>query len=122
MPARLLLLRALETSLRASHEAILARDLAGLQLLTAEQATLQHKLATRAPEDSAAGAASVSSALYDAHWRALQMGRIQSALLRRALQSLRTLAHLLASRSSAYTLPLGGTVPARRYQPFMKEG
>jgi hypothetical protein len=119
--ARLALLCALETSLLASHEAILTRDRARLQFLTAEQAGLQRELATLGPEGSAANDPAASSALQQAHRRVLQMGRIQMALLRRAFQALRALAHLLARRNAEYVPPPFRASPARRYQPFAKE-
>jgi len=113
----LLLLADLESSLRASQRALLARDLALLERLTDEQFHLQQRLAllpvTRSGsclDESPATAVdtSMNSAVIAAHRRLLHLGRVHGALLDRAQQRLRTLARFLADPQAPYGPAPGG--------------
>jgi len=102
VPALAGLLAHLKANFHASQHALLARDLGRLESLAAEQAGLRlamaHVLNQRwlqpdlLPADLSREARDV-----------LQLGRVQSALLDRAQQSLRTIANLLAGTQAAYT-------------------
>jgi hypothetical protein len=104
---RLALLAELEASLRATLEAVLARNLSCLGQLTDQQASLCWELSLlKAPST---GAHDKDKRVHCACARVLHLGRVQSALLRRAQQSLRTASNLLAGRQAAY-----GPVPGCR--------
>lgn len=112
--ARLALLAELETSLLASHRALLAREISSLEKHTAEQMRLHRALAVLpAPRSHSSANSSVScrpalaAELRAAEQRVLQLGRVQAALLVRAQRWLRTVAHLLAGVGKTYAPPCG---------------
>lgn len=94
---RLALLNDLESSLRASEQAILARDVARLERATEEQANLHRRLVMLPVRGS-----SFSPAVREAQQRVLDLGRVQSALLERARQRLRMLANWIAGPEAQY--------------------
>lgn len=92
------LLSDLESSLRLSQQAILARDLEKLEGATEKQAQLHRRLhMLPALEEESA-----SSGVVEAHRRVLALGRVQGALLMRAEQRLRMLANLIAGSQAEY--------------------
>lgn len=99
---RLALLGDLESSLRASGQAILSRDVAKLERVTEEQAVLNRRLLLLPPE-----VGRVSPAATSAHRRVLALVRIQSALLQRAVYRLRVLANWIAGTRAEYR-PVSG--------------
>lgn len=94
---RLALLNDLESSLRASEQAILARDVARLERATEEQTSLHRRLVMLPVRGS-----SFSPAVREAQQRVLDLGRVQSALLERARQRLRMLANWIAGPEAQY--------------------
>ncbi|HEY1271179.1 MAG TPA: hypothetical protein VGF08_04315 [Terriglobales bacterium] len=95
----------LEASLRASQEALLARDLGKIEQLTREQMDLQRALGAMVEEPGlkqVLQAIARGHVLWATHRRVLQLSRVQCALLRRAQQSLRTLSCWLAGTNSQY--------------------
>jgi flagellar biosynthesis/type III secretory pathway chaperone len=112
--ARQTLLSQLETSLEASQQALLARDLPRLEQLTGEQNVLLRSLATlsTAPETSRAKTSVSEDPLLlkdpfvlkvrAAAARTLHLGRVQQALLDRAQRSLRALSRLIAGPQASY--------------------
>ncbi len=109
--------RELETSLLASQNALLSGDLARLEQLTGEQASLQCKLSlvlrphaaqrqtgTEGGVDSPAPI-SLSRAVRSAQMRVLHLGRVQIALLARRQQGLRILRHRMAGLQTLYGPP-----------------
>jgi hypothetical protein len=114
----LAILTELQASLEASQQALLARDLAGMEQGTRDQRRLQQALAalwtprcicefhgsrdTVQPADFHATAARV-------HF----LGRVQLALLGRALRSLNVLAHLVSGPAASYS-PSSGAVAIER--------
>ena len=105
------LLSRLEATLEASQKALLARDLAGLQLLIREQ----HFLVRAFFEFSSHTAipASSKAEVCTAAMRVLALGRTQRSLLDRMQRFLRALGHLVAGPTATYSQPL---VPARMGQ------
>ena len=95
--AQLGLLLDLEASLRASQQATLARDLEGLERLTADQARLRRALADMAKTGSAGDAA-----VWAAQDRVLHQGRVQLFLLAFARRRLHMLAHVRAGCEAWY--------------------
>jgi hypothetical protein len=111
----LALLADLENSLCSSQAALLARDVVRIEQLASEQAELRHALsAFLHPPDASVSGYEITfpgarrEAVRAAQARVLHLGRVQSALLRRAQRSLRTISHLLAEPQSAYGPPVGG--------------
>jgi hypothetical protein len=136
------LLLELEASLKTSQRALLTRDLASIEQGTREQTRLvgslsivsapiaaqlaahlagdPHQIATalsnpahrsRVRLDSRLSA-QVSSQVNAASIRILYLGRVQAALLVRARQCLRMLAHLVAGPQAGYGPPHGDVRPA----------
>lgn len=95
---RLALLQDLESSLRASEQAIVSRKVEQLEQATAEQAELHRRLDHLPAPD----AESISPESMAAHRRVLAAGRILSVLLKRAQQRLRMLANLVAGTQTEY--------------------
>ena len=95
----------LEASLLSSQEALLARDLAGVEQGTREQVRLQRAFEILRPWD----AAQTSSELRATAMRILHLGRVQAALLDRAQRSLRMISNLLAGPEASYGPPLCGS-------------
>jgi len=93
----LALLLALEASLRASQQAVLARELEGLEKLTADQERLRRALADLANPGSAADAS-----VRAAQDRVLHQGRVQLSLLAYARRRLQVLANVLAGCEAPY--------------------
>lgn len=94
---RVALLGDLESSLRETEQAILARDVARLERATDAQANLQRRLVLLPVRRS-----SVSPAVKEAELRVLRLGQIESALLGRAQQRLRMLANWMAGPEAQY--------------------
>ena len=112
----LALLRELEASLESTQQAVLARDLAGLEQGTREQLRLRQELEilwawdrTHPHADPAAGTCNLRDApdlmveLRAIGMRVLLLGRVQAAVLLRAQRSLRMMAALLAGPESSYS-------------------
>jgi len=103
----------LEASLLSSQEALLARDLAGVEQGTCEQVRLQRALEILRPCEAAQTSDSertrASSELRAAAIRILHLGRVQAALLDRAQRSLRMISNLLAGPEASYGPPLCGS-------------
>jgi len=127
--ACLALLADLETNLRSSQAALLSRAVVRTEQLTAEQAELRHGLSTflrpadaRVSEHNGIFVGARSDAVAAAQAGILHLGRVQSALLRRALQSLRVISHLLAEPQSGYGPPLADRgIGERRQEPPSEE-
>ena len=103
--AAIALLRELESSLCASQQALLMRDLAGLERSQGEQIGLRKSLDLLPhdawqPRDQGLAAALGSSVL-----RVRQQARVQDALLNRAQRWLRILANLVAGTEANYVPP-----------------
>ena len=112
----LALLRELEASLESTQQAVLARDLAGLEQGTREQLRLRQELEilwawdrTHPHADPTGGTRNLPDTsdlmveLRAVGMRVLHLGRVQAALLVRAQRSLRMIAHLLAGPESSYS-------------------
>jgi len=113
-PDRLRLLCELAASLQASQQALLARDVAGLERLTAEQALLGRQI--RHSGDAR------SEAVLAAEKRVLDLGRIQNFLLDRAQRSLRTASNRAAGPHSDYAPARAtGSIELRRNPAPAKE-
>ncbi len=105
-------LRELESSILASNQALLARDLPGIERLNYEQAGLLQSLdvflsaspQTRNPE--------LAAALNAAAKRVLQLTRIQQALLARAQRWLIILTNLSAGTGASYRPPSHPRAPS----------
>jgi hypothetical protein len=112
---RLALLGELEASLDASRKALLALDLAGIELGTREQVGLLRKL------EAVLGRGTVQPGLEDetrrSGQRILQAARLQWALLARARAKLRVLANMLAGQNVSY-----GPLVARNSAPLQAFG
>lgn len=115
------LLAEMERSLEASQRALLSRDVAGMELATAEQIGLRQSLEilwSRVPglPDGARGndATQLDPALVAglraAEWRVLYLVRVQAALLTRAQRSLRMVSNLLAGPEASYAAPIPNRV------------
>jgi flagellar biosynthesis/type III secretory pathway chaperone len=106
--ACLALLHDLETSLQASQQALLARDLPRLEQLTREQNALRRDLvalwtaAKTLPTKTSISEDSLALELRTSAARVLHLGRIQLALLDRAQRSLRALSRLIAGPQASY--------------------
>lgn len=103
--AAIALLRELESSLCASQQALLMRDLAGLERSQGEQIGLRKSLDLLPhdawqPRDQVLAAALGSSVM-----RVRQQARVQDALLNRAQRWLRILANLVAGTEANYVPP-----------------
>lgn len=108
------LLSELESSLHASQQALLARDLTAIEQQTREQQRLQRGLAALwsssvaapiGPPPGASGARfapEFSPQLRPAQMRILHLARVQSGLLRRAQQTLAILANFAAGPEACY--------------------
>jgi hypothetical protein len=94
----LALLADLESSLRASHQAILARDVSRLEQLTEQQASFQTRLQTSV---SASTDSSVEH-LRPAQSRVLHLARVQRGLLDRMQRRLNMLSNLTAGAQADY--------------------
>ena len=108
-PICLALLAELETSLRSSQAALLARDVARIEQLTSEQAKLQRLLLEFFPPSESRGSGGVrvlrgawGDQLQGALMRMRHLARVQTALLRRAERSLRAVSHLVAEPQAGY--------------------
>ena len=106
--AQLALLGELAASLQSSHQAVLTRDVAALNLATADQVRLRHALEIllkpppddgehHKPRDHAFDPQVIAAAA-----RVLHLARVQGALLRRAQQFLSVLAHFAAGPGTTY--------------------
>ena len=123
--ACLALLADLETNLRSSQAALLSRDVVRIEQLTAEQMELRrawsaflHPPDARVSEHEDIFVGAPSDAVGAAQARILHLGRVQSTLLRRALQSLRVISHLLAEPQSGYVPPPAGRgIGEQRQEP-----
>jgi hypothetical protein len=118
-------LEELARSLRASQQALLARDLAALELNTQTQNRLQRALeilwtqkagtprgGSRVEPEASDDA--IALRLIAAKSRALQLGRVQAALLTRARRSLRTIVNLRTGLQATYVVPAASGVPGSR--------
>jgi hypothetical protein len=115
--ARLAIVTELETSLRASQQALLTRDLDGIEQGMREQKRLERAFAILQPEPisnshdrtllpaAASCDPKLAGELRAAATRVLHLGRVQAALLRRARQSLTVLSNLLAGPEAGYGPP-----------------
>ena len=118
--ARLAIVTELETSLRASQQALLTRDLDGIEQGMREQKRLERAFAILQPEPisnshdrtllpaAASCDPKLAGELRAAATRVLHLGRVQAALLRRARQSLTVLSNLLAGPEAGYGPPQRG--------------
>jgi hypothetical protein len=95
----LLLLGALESSLRGSHGALLARDIGRLEELTREQSQLQRALLRLW---KSARPLSMSNQLWMAQTRILHLSRVQRGILSRLNRGLTMLTHLAAGTNADY--------------------
>ena len=107
--ACLALLSDLEKSLGSSQTALHSRDLARLEQLTAEQGELLRALSAVFHRNDLgssvlSGILCVEQAkeIHEALARVLHLGRVQSALLKRAQQRLRTISNVLAGPHTTY--------------------
>jgi hypothetical protein len=101
----------LEISLRASQEALLARDIHKFEQLSQEQVDLQRALSMVLHQPGLKGdlrAITHDHVFWSTHMRVLELTRVHSALLRRAQRSLRRLSCWRAGTNSQYA-PLAGT-------------
>lgn len=107
----LALLDNLESTLVASRQALLARDVVRLEQLTDEQAQLLRELAKLLalgvgphPDGPLAGASAaiILEPARQAAQRVLRLARIQHVLLERAQRSLRVLSHCLAGPQALF--------------------
>jgi hypothetical protein len=111
----------LESSLRASQQALLHHDVARLERLTAEQSLLAHSLAVYRQRSIADGNKIPSLFLPELRERAtrvLHHGRVVEALLGRAQRFLRVIANLAAGTGASYApfspaSPRHNVVPAK---------
>jgi hypothetical protein len=105
----------LETSLRASHDALLARDVARLEFLTQEQASLSSQIVSLLRELQACeegnvpqreaiqgSGARLASSLRFAATRVLRLGRVQCVVLDRMRGLLRVTQNLAAGPQAGY--------------------
>jgi len=105
------LLAELGASLEAGQQALLTRDLGGLERATSEQIGLHRSLhalwsQNGAPEDDVPLLdPALAAGLRAAQWRVLYLGRVQAALLTRAQRSLRIVSNRLAGPGASYTAP-----------------
>lgn len=106
---QLALLSDLEISLRASQQAVLGRDLEGLQRMTAEQARLRQTLAAMATS-------AADSSVRAAQQRVLHAGRVQLLLLGHAQRWLEVLTNVLAGSGAPY-VPGGRALFAQTRSP-----
>lgn len=131
---RLALMGELEASLDASRKALLALNLAGIELGTREQVGLLRKLEAvlqrsmaplererRPAEDRAqarlAYAPELENETRRCGHRILQAARLQAALLARARAKLRVVANMLAGQSVTYGPPVAGnSAPLRAFR------
>lgn len=114
------LLSDLELSLRASQRALLGRDLAMLERLSAEQSSITHNLSqlwrkqTRAAADETMHIP-LSPTLREIGQRVLHLGRVHQALLARCQRSLRVAANLAAGMCATYS-PFSAS-PRQNFMP-----
>ncbi|MFZ0774294.1 MAG: hypothetical protein WCA49_23760 [Candidatus Sulfotelmatobacter sp.] len=101
---RLALTRDLQASLSASHKALLALDLRGIERGTSEQVGLSRKLAEdlRRGRVSPAREKRLAEELRQSEREVWQAARLQAALLARAQCKLRVLSNMLADPSVNY--------------------
>lgn len=102
----LALLADLESSLRANHQAILARDVSRLEQLAQQQASLLATLQT----SISASTDSSAEHLRPAQSRVLHLARVQQGLLDRMQRRLNMLSNLTAGPRAGYTLGPANTV------------
>jgi hypothetical protein len=95
------LLSELESSLRSSHRALLARDVSQLEVLTQQQSELQRAISNLQTDCNLGPSEEVRFA----QLRILHLARIQRGLLTRLHRGLTTLAHLLAGTHADYSFP-----------------
>jgi hypothetical protein len=97
----------LESSLRASQQALLDRDVRMLDRLTAEQSCLVRRVSDLWQRRAVSPADEVSIPLFPAlreiAWRVLHLGRIHQALLSRAQRSLRVAVNMAAGTGATYS-------------------
>jgi hypothetical protein len=104
----LALLGQMEASLHGSREALLARDLAGIEQGTREQRALAGEIEAVLRKGIAPSMNGLEEELRRRQNRVLAAGRLQAALLARARRQLRVLVNMLAGSSVNY-----GPVPER---------
>lgn len=118
VPATLALLTQLQTSLEASQRALLFGDLQALEAATLEQKRLEQALRQELtlPDDFVQRPESLTEirlpgAVIAALARVLHLGRVQSALLRRAQRSLGMIGRLLVGPEAEYGYQRRGFEP-----------
>jgi hypothetical protein len=105
---RLAALTKLEISLKKSLQALLVRDIAGLQRFTGEQRLLASELSRMYPAHvQAVEGESEANQMRSAANRILSLGRVQSVLLGRQQQRLGMLWHFLSARGRPYSRQMG---------------
>ena len=114
---RLALMGELEASLDASRKALLALDLAGIELGTREQIGLLRNLEAVRQRSTLACPAELEHETRRCGHRILQAARLQSAILARARAKLRVVANMLAGQSVTY-----GPLVARNAAPLRAFG
>ena len=115
------LLSALQTSLHASQQAVLDRDVSLLERLTDEQRVLGHRLSRLMPSMASRKKQPKPSCrtvqILRARLEVLHLGRVQCALLVRAQQFLRAASHHRTGPQAAYSLVGGNMQVALRPVP-----
>jgi len=109
------LLAEMERSLEASRQALLSRDVAGMELATTEQIRLRRSLEILWSPVGTHGCHAQPAdpdlaGLRAAEWRVLYLGRVQAALLTRAQRSLRIVSNRLAGPEASYSPPIPNRV------------
>jgi hypothetical protein len=98
----LALLGQLEASLHGSRQALLARDLAGIEQGTREQRVLAGEIETVLRKGIVPSGSELDEELRQSGSRVLAAGRLQAALLARAQRQLRVLVNMLTDPSANY--------------------
>ena len=98
---RVALLEEINASLLETQEALLQRDLSMLEQQSIRQIFLQQQL-SRFAATPVGDKGTPASEVLEAHARVLQLGRVQLALLRRALLSLQITSNLVQGLHSGY--------------------
>jgi hypothetical protein len=131
--ASLSVLCQLEASLQASQKALLARDVAGIEQSTQQQARLVRTLAILWAEPAACVPdiapdgmklscdPQLAAELHAAQRRVLHLARVQAGLLSRAQRWLTALAHYLAGPGAAYSPPPRVPYPLSPFLPSAPE-
>jgi hypothetical protein len=137
--ATLALLRELESSLVVSQQALLTRDLEGMQRGTEQQKRLQHELLVLWDTETGQGSGVQESAwflpgkpspkelqgsaeLAVAIGRILHLARVQAGLLIRAQRSLKLISRLLTGPQINYEPPATHTIAAPGFNPVFRSG